>query len=91
MKKHLLCTMAGLRAAVGASIEGLAPQAAEARLAGRSMVLKNRDAMAFAEYERLHAEFAAQAGSDPESPVNRAFRAAYERQLMELDSTGTKA
>lgn len=91
LKKHLLCTMAGLRAAVSASIEGLAPREAEARLGGRSMMLKNRDAMAFAEYARLHAEFSEQANSDPDSPVNRAFRAAYERQLVELDSMGTQA
>lgn len=91
MKKHLLCTMAGLRAAVSASMESLAPKEAEARLNGRSMVLKNRDAMAFAEYAKLHAEFTVQAKSDPESAVNRAFRAAYERQLLELDSMSTQA
>lgn len=91
LKKHLLCTMAGLRAAVSASIDGLAPKEAEARLNGRSTMLKNRDAMAFAEYGQLHAEFGRQANSDPDSPVNRAFRAAYERQLIELDSMSTHA
>lgn len=91
MKKHLLCMMAGLRAAVSSSIVSLAPEEAEARLKGQSMVLKNRDAMAFAEYVKLHAEFQAQAGHDLDSPVNQAFRDAYERQLQELDAMSTQA
>lgn len=86
MKKHLLCTMAGLRAAVSATLDGLAPEEAEARLKGQSLVLKNRDAMAFAEYAKLHAAFRESAGDDPDSPVNQAFRSAYERQLQELDA-----
>lgn len=91
MKKHLLCTMAGLRAAVAAGIDGLAPSEAEARLKGQSMMLKNRDAMAFAEYAKLHAEFREQADTDPDSAVNQAFRAAYERQLLDLDAMSTQA
>lgn len=91
MKKHLLCMMAGLRAAVSATIEGLSPEEAEARLKGQSMVLKNRDAMAFAEYAKLHAEVQARADSDPDSPMNQAFREAYERQLQELDAMSTQA
>lgn len=91
MKKHLLCMMAGLRAAVSTTLDGLAPEEAEARLKGQSMVLKNRDAMAFAEYQKLYAEFRAAAADDPDSPVNLAFRAAYERQLQELDAMSTRA
>jgi predicted component of type VI protein secretion system len=91
MKKHLLCMTAGLRAAVGATLDGLAPEEAEERLKGQSMMLKNRDAMAFAEYVRLHAELRLRADGDPDSPMNQAFRAAYERQLVELDAMSTHA
>lgn len=91
MKKHLLCVMAGLRASVNATLEGLSPEEAEARLKGQSMVLKNRDAMAFAEYAKMHEAFRDSAVRDPESPVNQAFRAAYERQLQELDAMRTQA
>ncbi|MDP3747873.1 MAG: type VI secretion system-associated FHA domain protein TagH [Phenylobacterium sp.] len=91
MKKHLLCMMAGLRAAVGSTLEALAPEEAEARLKGQSLVLKNRDAMAFGEYVKLHAEFRMRADGDPDSPVNQAFKAAYERQLTELDAMSTQA
>jgi predicted component of type VI protein secretion system len=91
MKKHLLCMMAGLRAAVTATLDGLSPEEAEARLKGQSMVLKNRDAMAFGEYVKMHDAFRESAGGDPDSPVNQAFRAAYERQLQELDAMSTQA
>ncbi|WP_309642865.1 type VI secretion system-associated FHA domain protein TagH [Phenylobacterium sp.] len=91
MKKHLLCMMAGLRASVGSTLEALAPEEAEARLKGQSLMLKNRDAMAFAEYVKLHAEFRTRADGDPDSPVNQAFKAAYERQLVELDAMSTQA
>lgn len=91
MKKHLLCTMAGLRAAVSATLDGLSPEEAESRLKGQSTILKNRDAMAFGEYAKLHAEFRRSAGADPDSPVNQAFRGAYENQLHELDALGTQA
>jgi predicted component of type VI protein secretion system len=91
LKKHLLCTMAGLRAAVLSTLEGLSPEAAEERLKGQSLILKNRDAVAFAEYTKLHAEFRARAADDPDGPVNQAFRTAYERQLQELDALSTRA
>lgn len=91
MKKHLLCMMAGLRAAVGSTLDALDPEEAQARLKGQSLVLKNRDAMAFAEYAKLHAEFRLRADGDPDSPVNQAFKAAYERQLNELDAMGPHA
>lgn len=91
LKKHLLCTMSGLRSAVLATLDGLSPEQAEERLKGQSLMLKNRDAMAFAEYAKLHAEFRAQAADDADGPVNQAFRNAYERQLQELDALGTHA
>jgi|GEM_PF-496493 len=86
LKKHLLCMMAGMRAAMASTLDSLAPEQAEARLEGRSTLLKNREALAFAEYAKLHAELRRQADTDPDSPASLAFRAAYERQLHELDA-----
>lgn len=88
LKTHLLCMLAGLRAAVGATFDGLAPEAAEEALKGQSFVLKNRAQAAWAEYQRLYAEFRARADDDPDSPINQAFRAAYQDRLRELDAMG---
>lgn len=85
LKTHLLCLLAGLRAAVGASLEALAPGQVEGRLEGRSFLLKTRGQAAWDEYGRMHADFRREAEADPDSAVNRAFRGAYERKLQELD------
>jgi predicted component of type VI protein secretion system len=83
LKKHVLCVMAGMRAAVAATVDGLdpdnVPNATPARglFAVRSTLPDG--------YRRHHAEFAAQAAQDPDGPVNRAFRYAYEQRLRELD------
>lgn len=86
MKKHLLCMLAGLRATVGATIDGLAPEAAEESLKGQSFLLKNRAGAAWAEYQRLWSEFRRQAEDSSDSAINRAFRDAYEARLRELDA-----
>lgn len=89
LKKHLLCMLAGLRAALSTTLDALAPDAVEGELEGRSYLIKaQREAALWQEYVRLHAAFREQADDNPDSPVNRAFRAAYERQLTELDSLG---
>ena len=85
LKKHLLCLLAGLRAALGSTLDALAPGQAEARGKGKGSMMKSRDAAAWAEYGRLHEAFRKEADDNPDSPVNRAFRSAYERQLAELD------
>jgi len=89
LKKHLLCMLSGLRAAVSATLDGLAPQKAEEPLKGQSFVLRNRAGAAWNEYQRLHDEFRAQADNDPDSPINRAFRDAYQARLQELDAMST--
>jgi predicted component of type VI protein secretion system len=89
LKKHLLCMLAGLRAAVASTVETLSPDKVEDQLKGQSFVLKNRAGAAWAEYLKLYDEFRTQADNNPDSTINRAFRAAYERQLEELDGMGT--
>ena len=85
MKKHLLCMLAGLRAALSSTLEALSPGAVEAGFEGRSFILKNRAAAAWSEYGRLHGDLCTAAADDPDSLINRAFRAAYDRRVRELD------
>jgi predicted component of type VI protein secretion system len=89
LKKHLLCVMAGLRAAVTTTLDNLSPAVVEEQISGRSFL--GRAGAAWNEYSRLHAEFQRRAGDDPDSPVNREFRSAYERRLQELDTLSTRS
>ena len=91
LKKHLLCMLSGLRAALGATLDNLDPAAVEEALKGRSFMLQGRAAAAWGEYVKLYADFRQEAGDNPDSPANRAFRTAYERQLQELDSLSAPA
>lgn len=88
VKKHLLCLLAGMRGALIAALEGLSPAEVEERIKGETGLLKNKAALAWNEYGRTYALFLAQAHDDPDSPMNREFRAAYERQLKALDNGG---
>lgn len=89
LKKHLLCMLFGVRAAVTSTLESLSPEVVEEQVRGRSFLA--RGGAAWSEYARLHAQFAKAADNDPDSPINREFRAAYERRLQELDSESTRA
>ena len=85
VKKHLLCMLAGLRAALSSSLETLAPARMEEAIKDQSFVLKPRAAVAWAEYVKVYGQFRREAEDSADSPVNREFRAAYEKQLDELD------
>lgn len=91
LKKHLLCLLAGMRGALIAALEGLSPAEVEERIKGETGLLKNKSALAWNEYGRTFALFLAQAHDDPDSPMNREFRAAYQRQLKALDDGGGPA
>lgn len=91
LKKHLLCMLAGLRAALGATLDNLDPEGIEDALKGKTYFLQGRAAAAWADYVRLYDDFRRQAGDNPDSPPNRAFRAAYERQLQDLDALSASA
>ncbi|HEY3697004.1 MAG TPA: type VI secretion system-associated FHA domain protein TagH [Phenylobacterium sp.] len=86
LKKHLLCMLAGMRAAIGATLDGLSPEAVEAALERQSYMLRAK--VNWAEYVKLHGAFRQQAQGEPDSVLNRAFAQAYERRLDELDSLG---
>jgi len=84
LKKHLLCMLAGMRAAIGATLDELSPEIVEDALDGQAFMLRSK--AAWTEYSRLHAEFRRRAKSDPDGALNRAFAEAYERRLQELDA-----
>lgn len=88
VKKHLLSTLAGFRASLLAVIDVGSPAAIEKRLSGQNHFLKNRGALAWTEYEKVHAEIARQATEDRDGPVNQAFIAAYGEKMDELARTG---
>ena len=90
LKKHLLCMLAGLRAALASTLDSLSPETVEGQMGSRSF-LANRGGAAWNEYGRLYAEFRARAGDDPDSPINREFRAGYGRRLQELDAMSTRS
>ena len=91
MKKHLLCMLAGMREAVGVTLETLSPVAVEEELKGQSMVFKNRAGAAWSRYSLLHGELVQHAQEDAEGVINVAFRTAYERELQALDALSTRS
>ena len=80
-----------LREAVGATLDELAPEKVDELLKAQSFVARAKPGAAWSEYIRLHDDLRRLADNDPDNPVNRAFRAAYERQLRELDALGEAA
>ena len=80
LKKHVLCVMAGLRATIAATLGELEPDKVQI---GSGFLGVGRGGLE--SYRRLHAQVAATAAADPDGPVNRAFRKAYEDRLKELD------
>lgn len=83
LKKHMLCLMAGSRAALAAAIDELAPERAEESAKGS--LLQSRAELAWREYQKRHRSLAADARESADSAINRAFKAGYERQLRRLD------
>lgn len=91
LNKHLVCTLAGVRASVAATWAALDPaRFDEAGKGGINFALKNRSAEAWARYVEAYGEARKQA-DDEQSPANLAFRAAYEAQRLALESNRTVA
>ncbi|WP_395646743.1 type VI secretion system-associated FHA domain protein [Terricaulis sp.] len=87
LKKHLLCLLAGSRAAVNAAFENLGPPKVEE--AAKPLPLVGKGEALWRAYQRHHEELAADARANPDSAVNRAFKRGYEAQLRALDEMGT--
>jgi type VI secretion system protein ImpI len=85
VKAHLLCTLAGMRAALSATFDALAPAQAEARLGGRGYLMAvQRDAALWGEYVSLAESLRLEAEDNPDGLINRAFRHGYEEQAAEI-------
>lgn len=91
LKKHLLCLMAGSRAAVAATLEEVGPARIEEGLKGQSMLFQTKVDASWREFLKRHAQVSSEARESADSVINRAFRTAYERQLHKLDELGTQA
>lgn len=91
LRGHLMCTAAGARAAVIATMEALDPTPIEDELRSQAFMLKNRAAAAWSRYVETYDDLYVQARDNPESPANRAFREAYERQHQALAAKGSAA
>jgi predicted component of type VI protein secretion system len=91
LNKHLVCTLAGVRASVAATWAALDPaRFDEPGKGGINFALKNRGAEAWARYVEAYGEARKQT-DDEGSPASQAFRDAYEAQRQALESNRTVA
>lgn len=89
LKKHLLCLMAGSRAAVSAAFEELQPARVEDGIKGQSLLFQTKVEACWREFQKRHAQLVMDAQANVESTVNRAFKAGYENHVRKLDGLGT--
>ncbi|PZO55578.1 MAG: type VI secretion system-associated FHA domain protein TagH [Alphaproteobacteria bacterium] len=87
LKKHLLCLMAGSRAAVAAAFEGLSPSGVEEEAKGHTVLLKGE--ACWRAFQKRHASLVADARENAQSVINRAFKTGYERHVRKLDGLST--
>lgn len=83
VKRHMLGTFSGYGAAMRTVAELLSPAAIEGRLDGRGGFLKTRPALCWEEYQKAHAEIAAQLLGERDGPVNRAYLEGYRSEAGE--------
>jgi type VI secretion system FHA domain protein len=89
VKAHMLCVLAGMRGAIGATFDLLSPAEIEARTANRGFVMPGqRSAAAWSDYVDQFAAQRREADDSVDGPINRAFRDAYEDQLRQIDAPG---
>lgn len=89
LQHHLICTVAGAKGAVTATLHSLDPASIEDALSAKNFVLKGRGAEAWSRYIDLYAKAVASGPDDPDSVAATAFRHAYARQDDALQD-GTK-
>jgi type VI secretion system FHA domain protein len=89
LKKHLLCLMAGSRAAVAATLEEVGPALVEESVKGQSLLFQTKVEALWRAFLKRHAQVLADARENADSTINRAFKAGYERHVRKLDGLGT--
>lgn len=91
VKAHMLCVLAGMRGAIGATFDLLSPAEIEARTANRGFVMPGqRSAAAWSDYVEQFAAQRREADDSVDGPINRAFRESYEDQLRQIDAPGRR-
>ena len=83
VKRHMLGTLAGFDAAMRAAVDLLGPDAIAGQVDGQSAFLKSRPALCWAHYETVHAALRAELEERRDGPVNKAFVAAYRKEIGE--------
>jgi predicted component of type VI protein secretion system len=83
LKKHLLCLMAGSRAAVAAAFEDVSPAMVEEQTKGHALLFKAEGC--WREFQKRFESAVSDARENPQGPVNRAFKDAYERHARALE------
>lgn len=89
LKKHVICLMAGSRAAVSATLDALNPDAVSEQ-AGSSLFMTKSEAC-WRQVQTLHASLASEARENADSAINRAFRQGYEQQLRQIEEMDTRS
>ncbi len=91
LKKHLLCLVAGSRAAIAATLDEVEPGRIEVDAKIQSTLFQTRADACWREFQKRHARVCADARQNAGSVINQAFKSGYERQLRKLDGLGTQA
>jgi len=85
VKRHMLGTLSGFGAAMRAVLGRVSPAAILERIEGQSAFLKSRPAQCWAEFEKAHEELASEIEQRRDGAVNKAFVAAYHREVGDID------
>jgi predicted component of type VI protein secretion system len=89
LRKHFLCLMAGSRAVLAAALRSLSPEEVEKASEGTSTFGKRSSGVSLRRYAQLYDSVRQRALGEPESPINVAFREAYDQQRRELAEMST--
>ncbi len=87
LKKHMMATLAGFEAAVGAILDATDPATIELRASAQKSLLRGRHAACWDELKTVHDTFA-NGGQADGGPIARTFAEAYERTLSLLEEAG---
>ncbi|MGB3626521.1 MAG: type VI secretion system-associated FHA domain protein TagH [Henriciella sp.] len=84
LKEHILCLLAGSRAAVSSVLEHLDPDAIEAEGKPKTAIFVERSEVCWRRLKGLHAEISENPFNDADSAVSKAFKYGYESRTGRL-------
>jgi predicted component of type VI protein secretion system len=85
VKLHMLGTLSGFEAAMRAVLDIASPASISGRVEGQSGFLKSRPTLCWTEYEKAHGALLAEIKERRDGPLNRAFIAAYQREISDAE------